>query len=132
MTRKFLFAAPLALAASALLATPASAASLYSAKQVKAEITQLDRQVDRLRGLSQREARQLDNRVDQLNALYRSYSRGGFSRAELRDLTSEVDSLKVAIRQQARDNDRHNGPQRGFDDRGPQRGGHDGPQRDHR
>ena len=50
MTKKFLIAGPLALAAGALLVTPASAASFSNPGQIRAEIQQLDRQVDRSHG----------------------------------------------------------------------------------
>ena len=51
--KKILTAVPLALAAAAVLATPASAASPLNAGKIRAEIQQLDRQVDRMRGLSE-------------------------------------------------------------------------------
>ena len=64
---KMLFlAAPLALAAGALLGSPASAQSWNRGYpgQLRAEIAQLDRQIDRTRGLSNREERVLERRVD--------------------------------------------------------------------
>src|SRR5690242_18645757 len=64
--KKFLIAAPLALAAVAAVATPASAASWNNASQLRAEIAQLDRQVDRMHGLSPREEQRLERQVDRL------------------------------------------------------------------
>jgi len=113
---KILFAAPLLLAAGAVLATPASAATWTNPGQLRAEIAQLDRQVDRSRGLSSREERVLEQRVDRLQDLYRSYARHGFNRFEVQSLEREIVSVRVAIERQSRDwnnhpgrNDRHEG-----------------------
>jgi hypothetical protein len=114
MTRKFLLAAPLALAAGALLTSPASARGWQdNAGQLRAEIAQLDRQVDRNRGISNREERALEQRVDRLQGLYRSYARYGFTRNEARSLQREIASVRVAIQRQSRDRNDHagrNGP----------------------
>jgi len=113
---KILFAAPLLLAAGAVLASPASAATWSNGGQLRAEIAQLDRQVDRSRGLSNREERVLERRVDRLQDLYRSYARHGFNRFEVQSLEREIASVRVAIERQSRDwnnhpgrNDRHEG-----------------------
>ena len=132
--KKFLVAAPLALAAAAAVATPASAAGWNGAGQIRAEIAQLDRQVDRLRGLSPREEQRLEGRVDRLQALYRSYARGGFSRGELQRLNGELSAVRNQVYAQATDRngrfDRHDGrgpydDHRGNDHRGDDRRGHD-------
>lgn len=121
--KKLLFAAPLALAAGALLATPASAASAWNnPRQLKAEITQLDRQIDyaqRGHGLSSREAKQLGRQVDQLERLYRQYARGGFNRGEIASLSKKVDAVKMDIARQAHDRDgrKDRNDNRGHDDR---------------
>lgn len=115
--KKFLIAAPLALAAGALLTTPASAARWNSASQIRAEIAQLDRQVDRARGLSPREEQQLERRVDQLQSLYRSFARNGLNRAEIGALNSRIDTVRNQLARQANDRNGHNG--RGWN-------GHDG------
>jgi hypothetical protein len=107
--KKFLLAAPLALAAAGVLATPASAASWNSARQVRNEIAQLDRQVDRARGLSQREEQRLERQVDRLQVLYRNYARNGFTRGELRTLGSQIDQVRNDLFRQSSDRNGHNG-----------------------
>jgi hypothetical protein len=101
--KKFLIAAPLALAAVAAVATPASAASRTDAGQIRSEIAQLDRQVDRLRGLSPREEQRLESRVDRLQALYRGYARNGFTRSELRQLDGQLSAVKAQVYAQSHD-----------------------------
>ena len=95
--KKFLIAT-LAAAVSAV-ASPASAASWTSPSQIRSEIAQLDRQVDRLHD------RRLDNQVDRLQALYRGYARGGFSRGELQRLDYQVSAVRNQI--YARSHDRN-------------------------
>jgi len=109
--KKLLLAAPLALAAGALFGSPASAQSWNAANpgQLRAEIAQLDRQVDRTRGLSNREERALENRVDRLQWLYRTYARHGFTRAEVRTLEREIASVRVSVQRQAHDWNNHPG-----------------------
>jgi hypothetical protein len=121
--KKILIAAPLALAA--VLATPASAASWNNAGQLRAEINQLDRQIDNVRGLSSREDQRLENQVDRLQNLYRSYARGGFTRNELRTLDSQVTAVKAQVFAQSRD---RNGRFDGHDryDNHDRHDGHDG------
>jgi len=125
MTKKFLIAGPLALAAGALLVTPASAASFSNAGQIRAEIQQLDRQIDRTRGLSGREAQRLDGQVDRLQALYKNFARGGFSRSELQRLDRELGSVKAQLNNASRDRN-------GSDKRGDQRQGQRGDRNDRR
>jgi hypothetical protein len=109
--KKIFAAAPLALAAAALLASPASARDFNygNAGQLRAEIAQLDRQIDRSHGISSREERVLENRVDRLQSLYRSYARGGFTNREVRSLQNEIASVRVAIQRQAHDWNNHPG-----------------------
>jgi predicted RNase H-like nuclease (RuvC/YqgF family) len=109
--KKILFAAPLALAAGSLLASPASARdwNYGNPGQLRAEIAQLDRQIDRAPGLSNREERALEARADRLQSLYRAYARHGFTRAEVRSLENEIASLRVAIQRQAHDRNNHPG-----------------------
>ena len=109
--KKLLLAAPLALAAGALLGSPASAQSWnYSnAGQLRAEIAQLDRQIDHGRGISNREERALHQRVDRLQNLYRNYARGGFTRSEVNSLQREIASVRVAIERQSHDWNNHPG-----------------------
>lgn len=117
--KKFLIAAPLALAAVAAVATPASAADRASPGQIRAEIAQLDRQVDRMRGLSPREEQRLENQVDRLQALYRDYARGGFNRSELQRLDGRLSEVRAQVYAQSHDRngrfDRHDGDHRGHD-----------------
>jgi len=103
MTKKFLLAAPMALAAAAMLATPASAANISNPGQIRAEIQQLDRQIDRMPGLSNREEKRLEGKVDQLQRLYQSYARGGFSRNELQRLDRELSDVKAEVFKASRD-----------------------------
>jgi TolA-binding protein len=125
MMKKFLLAAPLALAAGALLASPASAASFSNPGQIRGEIQQLDRQVDRTRGLSGREEQRLQNQVDRLQDLYRSFARDGFSRGELQRLDRELTAVKMQVFQQSRDGNRSNRDNRSdHDDRRDQRHDH--------
>ena len=109
MTKKLLLAAPLALAAGALFTTPAAAAWHANPGQLRAEIAQLDRQIDRQHGVSNREERALEARVDRLQSLYRSYARRGFTSAELRGLEREIASVRVAIQRQSHDWNNHPG-----------------------
>ena len=109
MTKKFLLAAPLALAAGALLTSPASAAWHANPGQLRVEIAQLDRQIDRKAGVSNREERVLEQRVDRLQNLYRSYARRGFTNAEVRTLEREIASVRVAIQRQSHDRNNHAG-----------------------
>ena len=104
--KKLFLAAPLALAAGALLTSPASAASYKSPGQIRSEINQLDRQIDRSRGLTSAEERQLTRRIDQVQSLYRTYSRNGFSRAELSVLSTRVDVIRNQLYRQANDRNR--------------------------
>jgi hypothetical protein len=104
--KKLFLAAPLALAAGALLTTPASAASYKSPGQLRSEISQLDRQIDRSRGLTSTEERQLERRLDQVQSLYSRYARNGFSRAELSVLSTRVDLIRNQLYRQANDRNR--------------------------
>ncbi|HYD26007.1 MAG TPA: hypothetical protein VEB68_14565 [Croceibacterium sp.] len=106
--KKFLIAAPLALAAGAVLATPASAATLH-AGQIRSEIAQLDRQVDRANGLSRAESVRLERQVDQLQSLYQRYARRGFNRDELQTLNARIGSVKAALHTTSRDRDNRGG-----------------------
>ena len=64
--------------------------------QLRAQIAQLDSQIDRAkagRTISPRVAAQLDRQVGQLRTTYRDYARGGFTRVELASLTSRLDTV---------------------------------------
>lgn len=120
--KKFLIAAPLALAAGAVLATPASAAPFNNAGQIRSEIAQLDRQVSRTPGLTRSETQRLDRQVDQLQDLYNRYARGGFTRGELQTLGSRVDAVKSQLF--ARGHDRNDRFDRDGRDGRDNHGGH--------
>lgn len=108
--RKFLIAAPLALAAAAVLSTPAAAASFDSPAKLRAEISRLDRQAEASRrGISQRESAALERQVDQLQDLYARYARGGFTRTELRTLGARVDTVRANLAAQKFDGNAHRG-----------------------
>ena len=109
--RKFLFSAPLALAAASVLTVPASAATYHhSPGKLRGEIAQLDRQIDRAeqrRLLSRQEANRLERRVDQLRDLHNRYARGGFTRAELRILDLRIDAARKQINREIGSRDRY-------------------------
>jgi chromosome segregation ATPase len=97
-----------ALAASLALgiAVPASAAAWNAPGQLRQQIAQLDRQIDRAeanRTISRWEARQLDQRVANIRAMFNSYARGGFTRQELKNLDNRVDEVKRQLAIQKRD-----------------------------
>jgi hypothetical protein len=99
-----------ALAASLALgiAVPASAAQWNAPGQMRQQIAQLDRQIDRAqanRMISHREARQLDQRVDNIRAMFNGYARGGFTRYELSNLDNRIDAVKRQLAVQARSYD---------------------------
>ena len=99
-----------ALAASLALgiAVPASAAAWNAPGQLRQQIAQLDRQIDRAaanRTISRWEARQLDQRVANIRAMFNNYARGGFTRQELKNLDNRVDEVKRQLTIQKRDRD---------------------------
>lgn len=109
---------PLALAA---VAAPASAApnwnghdgnnANYIARELRSEIRQLDRQIDRAqatRRISSREAAGLHRDVDGLQRLYANYARGGFTNGELRSLQNRVDQVERNLNKELRDTNRRN------------------------
>lgn len=106
MKKTTALALPLALGAATLFAVPASARTDNSAGQLRDQINQLDRQVDRMSGLSNREEAQLERRIASLQSLYRNYARDGFTNRELRALNTEIGKVKAEIRDQSHDRDR--------------------------
>lgn len=105
--KKLLLAAPLALAAGAMLSTPASAADWYDGRQIRAEINQLERQVDRARGLSRNEEARLERQVDQLQKLYRNFARNGLSRGEVSALNSRINIVRNQLAKATNDHRGH-------------------------
>ncbi len=110
-----LIAPALAVALTFGAAVPASAATWgQDARQLRSQITQLDRQIDRAeqrRLLSSREANQLERKVENLKDLHSRYARNGFTRAELRMLDQRIDTVKRQVDREiaSRDGRRDNG-----------------------
>lgn len=90
-------------------AVPASAATFFNnGANVKVEIAQLDRQIDIAKArhqLSWQESASLEKQVDRLQSLYRTYSRNGLTRAELRTLDNQIDNVKQNLARQTHDRD---------------------------
>lgn len=107
--KKLFLAAPLALAVGAMLSTPASAANFYDGRQIRAEINQLEREVDHARGLSRSEEARLERKVDQLQKLYHTYARNGLSRGELNVLNTRIDTIRNQLAKASHDWDRRDG-----------------------
>jgi len=136
MTKKtILFAAPLALAAVAVLTTPAAAAS-WNPGELRSDISQLDRQIDRAQrngDLTRNEAARLRGQVDSVQSLYTRFARGGFSRTELSQLNQRVDAVQNQLVRNATDrnhrgdnNWRGDDNSRGDNNSRDDRGSHDG------
>ena len=106
MTNKFTIALPLAIGAGLLSATPASAATYNSASEIRAELRQLDRKIDRMNGLTYREEARLERRIDNVQALQRRYARNGYSRVELKALNRKVNAIKTTIHYQSHNSGR--------------------------
>ena len=109
-TRTIAFIAPLALLAGSLAAAPAAAQQPYSPRELRAQLSQLDREIVRI-GRSDRytpsEYRQLSNRVDTINMLISRAGRDGYTRRELHNLSDRIDALRYDVRAEARDGDRY-------------------------
>jgi len=109
--RKILFAGPLALAAAAVLATPAYAAPfVHEGGQIRYQINQLDRQIDRAQArhlLSPREANRLERQVSELRGLHANYQRGGLTRGEVRALNQRIDTVQKNIQREIADGNRY-------------------------
>lgn len=110
ITLRYLAAPALLAVAATGLAVPASAANFSNGNDLRREIVQLDRQVDRLYArdrISRREAAKLDARVDMLHDTWRGYARGGFDRGEIRLLSARIDAVRRDLARQTFDrNDR--------------------------
>ena len=109
--RKILFSGPLALAAAAVLATPAYAAPfVHEGGQIRYQIAQLDRQIDRAQArhlLSPIQANRLERQVSELRGLHASYSRGGLSPSEVRVLNQRIDTVQKHIQRQIAQGNRY-------------------------
>ena len=93
-------------------AAPASAAQWGAPGQLRHDISQLDRQIDRARDqrrISRVEANQLDRQVDRLQNTYRAFARGGFTRSEYASLDRQIDAVRRNLAVQVRDGDRFAG-----------------------
>ena len=119
-----------ALAASLALgaAIPATAAPFQGAGNIRQQIAQLDRKVERAESrhlISRQEAQRLDRLVNQVQNLHASLARNGLSRAELRVLDQRIDTVERKIDREIADrNGRRGGPLQGPGGHG--NWGHDG------
>lgn len=107
-TLKTLIAPALAASLLAGFAVPASAATWTVRSDIRGEIAQLDRQIDRARftrQISPREAAGLARQVDQLHRLYALYSRGGLTRYEQAALDRRIDAIRFDLARQVHDRD---------------------------
>jgi hypothetical protein len=117
-----MLAAPLALAAAGLLrAMPAQARdnrhdawrlTPVRSAEIRQDINALDNAINRAaarRTISKREASGLHQQARGIKRLYASYARGGFTRAEVRNLESRVNNVRVALRMERRDWDGRRG-----------------------
>lgn len=110
MTPTQLLAAPAVLAALAA-AVPATAVPYRTdGDGLRREIAQLESRLDRLddtRRISGREEERLDRGIAQLKRNWSSYSRGGFTQAERRSLTAQIERVRTDLDRQSYDrNDR--------------------------
>lgn len=118
MNTKMKIAAPALAAMLAVgIAAPASAAHNTAPGNLRSDIAQLDRQIDRALARHQityREAARLNARMDQLQYSFRQYARGGFTNWELNRLEQRVDEVKFQLARDKRD-DRY-GNRKGYSD----------------
>jgi len=108
ISKKFLVAAPLALIAGLAFASPAAAQRWDGAGELRSDIRDLDRTVERSaesRRYTNQELRQLRTWIGNLEERYDRYARGGWTRTEVNDLGERIDSVRQRIRN-AGDNDR--------------------------
>ena len=78
----------------------------YRADQIRAQINELQRRVDRSdyrNRISEREARGLRNDVRDLQATFRAYNRNGLNNAEMRTLNHRIDNIRARLRIERRD-----------------------------
>ena len=103
--------APTLLAALALgAAMPAQAAQIHQrGYSIGAEISQLERAVNRSSRLSRHEAASLKRDVYKLKETFRAYSRNGLSRSEYRALDNRIDHIQLRLQRESRDGNRYAG-----------------------
>ncbi|WP_394729026.1 hypothetical protein [Altererythrobacter sp. GH1-8] len=112
MTKLTKLIAPALAATMALsVAVPAQAAHGWvGPSEIRAEMNQLDREIDRAlhRGqLSRGEAHRFERQLGFIQYKFRSHARAGFSRGELQHLDKLVDQLRFDLRQEIRFAGRH-------------------------
>lgn len=115
-TRNRIVASVIAATLALGIAVPASALSWNDGHQFRQQINQLEKRVDRNRGISNREARQLDRQISQLKTQYNRFARGGFDRRESQLMQRMIADVRYAVTAQARDN--NNNRQARYDHRG--------------
>jgi septal ring factor EnvC (AmiA/AmiB activator) len=107
-TAKKIVASALAASLALGIAVPASAA-VYNPGNLRADIAQLDSQINRAearRTISRREAQKLDRQVDRLQDTFRAYARGGFTRYELASLNNGIAQVRNQLQAQRWDGNR--------------------------
>lgn len=80
--------------------------------EIRQDIASLNNAIDRAaarRTISRREATGLRRQARDVQRLYAQYQRGGLDRAEVRNLQSRVNSVRVALRMERRDWDGRRG-----------------------
>ena len=103
-TRNRIFASAIAATLAMGLAVPASAQWNGGwANQFRQQINQLERQVDRSRGISNREARELGWQFDRLKAKYNQYAYNGFTANEVHTMRQMIGNVQRMAANQARD-----------------------------
>lgn len=78
----------------------------YRADQIRAQINDLQRRIDRNDGrdrISEREARALRNDVRGLQATFRAYNRNGLDRREMAVLNQRIDNIRTRLHIEKRD-----------------------------
>lgn len=107
MTKLTKLIAPALAASMALgIAVPAHAAHGWvGPSEIRAEMSQLDRDIDRAlyRGqISRGDAYRFERQLSYIEAKFRSHARAGYSRGELQHIDKLVDQLRYDLRQEMR------------------------------
>lgn len=98
-----ILAAPAVLAALAATVPAAAAPGRTDGDALRRDISQLERQLDRLddsRRLSEREEERIETRIDRLERTWQTYARGGFTQGERRSLSAQIDAVRNDLARQ--------------------------------